>query len=108
MKEDNAEIAIMEQQISDLTDQMSRYNDEATQLDQDLEENQSERNVKYRDLRKREETMDQFLDSFQDSKKQEWARCDELQKKIEELAAQMGQSLGMFSKSYNFWSYVFI
>ena len=49
----------MEQQISDLSDQMSRYNDEATQLDQDLEENQSERNVKYRDLRKREETMDQ-------------------------------------------------
>ena len=59
MKEDNAEIAIMEQQISDLTDQMSRINDEGTQLDQDLEENQSERNVKYRDLRKREETMDQ-------------------------------------------------
>ena len=49
----------MEQQISDLTDQMSRINDERTQLDQDLEENQSERNVKYRDLRKREETMDQ-------------------------------------------------
>ena len=49
----------MEQQISDLTDQMSRINDEGTQLDQDLEENQSERNVKYRDLRKREETMDQ-------------------------------------------------
>ena len=59
VKEDNSEIAIMEQQISDLSDQMSRYNDEATQLDQDLEENQSERNVKYRDLRKREETMDQ-------------------------------------------------
>ena len=51
----------MEQQISDLTDQMSRINDEGTQLDQDLEENQSERNVKYRDLRKREETMDQVL-----------------------------------------------
>ena len=49
----------MEQQISDLTDQMSRIGDEGTQLDQDLEENQSERNVKYRDLRKREETMDQ-------------------------------------------------
>ena len=51
----------MEQQISDLTDQMSRINDEGTQLDQDLEENQSERNVKYRDLRKREETMDQVF-----------------------------------------------
>ena len=54
----------MEQQISDLTDQMSRINDEGTQLDQDLEENQSERNVKYRDLRKREETMDQVYISL--------------------------------------------
>ena len=32
---------------------------EGDQLDQDLEENQSEKNVKYRDLRKREEAMDQ-------------------------------------------------
>ena len=54
----------MEQQISDLTDQMSRIGDEGTQLDQDLEENQSERNVKYRDLRKREETMDQVYIIF--------------------------------------------
>ena len=59
MKDDNAEIAIMEQQIGELTDQISRFHDEANQLDQDLEENQSEKNVKYRDLRKREEAMDQ-------------------------------------------------
>lgn len=63
MKEDNAEIAIMEQQISDLSEQMSRMNDESTQLDRDLEENQSEKNTKYRDLRKREETMDQVLET---------------------------------------------
>ena len=49
----------MEQQIGELTDQISRLHDEANQLDQDLEENQSEKNVKYRDLRKREEAMDQ-------------------------------------------------
>jgi len=63
VKEDNAEIAIMEQQISDLSEQMSRMNDESTQLDRDLEENQSEKNTKYRDLRKREETMDQVLET---------------------------------------------
>ena len=49
----------MEQQIGELTDQISGLHDEANQLDQDLEENQSEKNVKYRDLRKREEAMDQ-------------------------------------------------
>ena len=54
----------MEQQIGELTDQISRLHDEANQLDQDLEENQSEKNVKYRDLRKREEAMDQVNTRF--------------------------------------------
>ena len=49
----------MEQQISELSDQIYRLQDEGNQLDQELEENQSEKNVKYRDLRKREEAMDQ-------------------------------------------------
>ena len=64
VKDDNAEIAIMEQQISELTDQMSRLHDEGIQLDTDLEENQSEKSVKYRDLKKREENMDSVRKSF--------------------------------------------
>jgi myosin heavy subunit len=59
VKEDNAEIATMEQQITEINEQSARLQDENTQLDQDMDENQSERNIKYRDLRKREETMDQ-------------------------------------------------
>jgi hypothetical protein len=39
-------------------------------LFQDLEENQSEKNQKYRDLRKREETMDSFLASFESNRAQ--------------------------------------
>ena len=42
----------------------------------DLEENQSERNTKYRELRKREETMDTFLDGFETSKNEELERYD--------------------------------
>jgi hypothetical protein len=49
----------MEQQITEINEQSARLQDENTQLDQDMDENQSERNIKYRDLRKREETMDQ-------------------------------------------------
>ena len=37
--------------------------------------------------------LPQFLDSFEESKKQEIERCDEIQQKIEELASQMGESL---------------
>ena len=40
----------------------------------DLEENQSERNTKYRELRKREETMDSFLEGFDANKKEELDR----------------------------------
>ena len=40
----------------------------------DLEENQSERNTKYRELRKREETMDAFLEGFDANKKEELER----------------------------------
>ena len=40
----------------------------------DLEENQSERNTKYRELRKREETMDSFLEGFDANKKEELER----------------------------------
>ena len=42
----------------------------------DLEESQSERNIKYRELRKREETMDSFLESFETNKNEELLRCD--------------------------------
>ena len=35
----------------------------------------------------------QFLDSFEESKKQEIERCNEIQQKIEELASQIGESL---------------
>ena len=44
------------------------------QPDQDLEENQSERNQKYR-----EERMDQFLQSFDDTKEEEQQKLTELE-----------------------------
>ena len=83
----------MEQQISELTDQMSRLHDEGIQLDTDLEENQSEKSVKYRDLKKREENMDSFMATFEESKREELDRCRELQGKIEELTTSMGLAL---------------
>ena len=42
---------------------------------QDLEENQSEKNQKYRDLRKREETMDSFLASYESNRAQVRSFC---------------------------------
>ena len=49
----------MERQTAEVQDKMNQLHEEQSQLDRDLEESQSERNTKYRELRKREETMDQ-------------------------------------------------
>ena len=68
VKDDNAEIAIMERHIAEAGERIRQLGEEREQLDMDLEENQSERNQKYRELKKREETMDQFLGSFENSK----------------------------------------
>ena len=57
--------------------------EEHNQLDQDLEENQSERNQKYRELRKREETMDTFLATFEENKSQELERLADLEQQIQ-------------------------
>ena len=63
----------------------------------DLEENQSERNTKYRELRKREETMDSFLEGFDANKKEEHEYMkDNLCRKI----------LNEFTCKYNFHIFV--
>ena len=49
----------MERQTAEVQDKMNQLHEEQSQLDRDLEESQSERSTKYRELRKREETMDQ-------------------------------------------------
>lgn len=63
------------------------------QLDQELEENQSERNQKYRELRKREDNMDQFLASFEDSMTQEREKLSEMEEEISRVAADMSSDL---------------
>ncbi|XP_020619601.1 intraflagellar transport protein 74 homolog [Orbicella faveolata] len=58
VKEDNQEIARMERKTAELREKIETVNGEIQQLDMDLEEHQGEQNVKYKELKKREETMD--------------------------------------------------
>lgn len=68
--------------------------DEQNQIEEQMEEHQSERNQKYRELRKREETMDQFLNTFEDNKAEEQERINRLELAIEETAAEISKNLG--------------
>uniref|UniRef100_A0A4W3HLQ9 Intraflagellar transport 74 n=1 Tax=Callorhinchus milii TaxID=7868 RepID=A0A4W3HLQ9_CALMI len=63
VKEDNQEIASMERQLTEMREKINQVTEEIRHLDLDLEEHQGERNQKYKELKKREETMDgEFLD----------------------------------------------
>ncbi|XP_064833311.1 intraflagellar transport protein 74 homolog [Oncorhynchus masou masou] len=68
VKEDNQETASMERQLTEMREKMSLINEEIRQLDNNMEEHQGERNQKYKELKKRDETMDSFLDSFDETK----------------------------------------
>ncbi|XP_064863739.1 intraflagellar transport protein 74 homolog [Oncorhynchus nerka] len=68
VKEDNQETASMERQLTEMREKMSLIHEEIRHLDNNMEEHQGERNQKYKELKKRDETMDSFLDSFDETK----------------------------------------
>ncbi|XP_068222988.1 intraflagellar transport protein 74 homolog isoform X1 [Palaemon carinicauda] len=97
VKEDNGEIATMERQCSEVQEQMKGIQEEILQLDQELEENQSERSQKYRELRKREETMDQFLATFDENKGEEVKRLEGLEKNNVALLEKLSRNMAHFA-----------
>ncbi|XP_061487261.1 intraflagellar transport protein 74 homolog [Rhineura floridana] len=82
VKEDNQEIASMERQLTDIKEKINQLNEGIRQLDMDLEEQQGEKNLKYKELKKREESMDNFLESFEETKNQELERKVQIEANI--------------------------
>ncbi|XP_054842789.1 intraflagellar transport protein 74 homolog [Eublepharis macularius] len=82
VKEDNQEIASMERQLTDIKEKINHLNEGMRQLDMDLEEHQGEKNLKYKELKKKEESMDNFLESFEDTRNQELERKAQIEANI--------------------------
>lgn len=97
VKEDNQEIASMERQTNEFREKMESVQEECHQLDMDIEENQGERNQKYKELKKREETMDEFLNTFEEGKAQELQRIAELEQNVVIVLEHIGRNMGRFS-----------
>lgn len=93
VKEDNQEIAGMERKTSELREKIEAANGEIQQLDMDLEEHQGERNVKYKELKKREETMDEFLETFEEVKANEQTRKQQLENNIVNVLEHMSRGM---------------
>ena len=60
---------------------------------QEIEDNQSERSQKYRELRKREETMEQFMSNFEQSRVEELERLDQLEGANVELLEKLSRNM---------------
>lgn len=85
VKEDNQEIARMENRAKEINERTEKLQDEISQLDMDLEEHHGERTAKYKELKKRDEDMQEFLDSFDTNK----AAAEEKQKALETSIVQL-------------------
>ncbi|CAH0766203.1 unnamed protein product [Diatraea saccharalis] len=82
VREDNAAIAALDSNAANLKEQIKKVQELIEQAEQDLEEGNSERHQKYRELKKREETMDAFMASYEENVKKEQERIAQLEKDI--------------------------
>ncbi|XP_061873793.1 intraflagellar transport protein 74 homolog isoform X3 [Colius striatus] len=82
VKDDSQEIASMERQLTEVKEKITHFKKVIQQLDMDLENHQGEENWKYKELKKREESMDSFLDTFEDIKKQELERKAQIEANV--------------------------
>lgn len=93
VKEDNQEIASMDRQLSDIREKIHHFSEDIRQLDMDLEEHQGEMNQKYKELKKREENMDTFIETFDETKNQELERKVQLEASIVALLEHCSRNL---------------
>lgn len=82
IKRDNTDIAAAEAQIAEKEKKIMEMEQELEQLEVGMEDNQSETQMKYQELHKREETMEQFMSTFEQSKREEIEKLEKLEQEI--------------------------
>lgn len=93
VKQDNADVAAAERRTSEVKRLITEAEQELEQLETDLEESQSARHVKYKEMRKREEAMEQFMATFEHSKQEELQKLDKLEGTIVEYLTQISNCI---------------
>ncbi|KAM9367577.1 intraflagellar transport protein 74 homolog [Phaethornis superciliosus] len=71
VKDDSQEIASMERQLTEVREKINNIKQVIQRLDMDLENHQGDENWKYKELKKKEEIIDNFLETFEEVKNQE-------------------------------------
>ncbi len=71
VRANNQALSSMNKQMKQIEDQLNDKKETLQQIEQDLEESNSERHVKYMELKRRDETMSAFMATFQTSMEEE-------------------------------------
>ncbi|XP_071844490.1 intraflagellar transport protein 74 homolog [Apostichopus japonicus] len=93
VKINNQEMASMERKTKEIKGEISNMQEEIKALDMELEDHLGEKNQKYKELKKREETMNEFLESFEESKKFEVERKQAMEESIVGILSHMSKNL---------------
>ncbi|NXH30256.1 IFT74 protein, partial [Myiagra hebetior] len=93
VKDDSQKIASMERQLAEVKEIIDHFKKVIQRLDMDLENHQGEENWKYKELKKREESMDNFLETFEDVKNQELERKAQIEANIVALLEHSSRNL---------------
>lgn len=81
VRANNQALTSMNKQMKQIEDQLSDKKETLQQIEQDLEESNSERHVKYMELKRRDETMSAFMATFRSSMEEEQKSKFEFKKK---------------------------
>ncbi|NXE68802.1 IFT74 protein, partial [Calcarius ornatus] len=93
VKDDSQKIASMERQLAEVKEKIDYFKKVIQRLDTDLENHRGEENWKYKELKKREESMDNFLATFEDVKNQELERKAQIEANIVALLEHSSRNL---------------
>ncbi|XP_054893424.1 intraflagellar transport protein 74 homolog [Poeciliopsis prolifica] len=93
VKEDNQEIASMERQLTEIRDRKRQISEDIRNLDQDSEAAQGECQQKYKELKRKEEEIDRFLDSFEESRAEEQQKLTRSQEDIVSLLEHCSRNM---------------
>ncbi|NWX37080.1 IFT74 protein, partial [Notiomystis cincta] len=93
VKDDSQNIASMERQLAEVKEKTDYFRKVIQRLDMDLESHRAEENWKYKELKKKEESMDNFLETFEDVKNQELGRKAQIEANIVALLEHSSRNL---------------
>lgn len=82
IKRDNNDIAATEAQIAEKEKKVTEMEQHLEQLETDMEDNNSEKQTKYQELRKREEMMEEFMSTYEQNKQEEMEKLEKLEREI--------------------------